>query len=84
MKIPGQGRERGVVGEALKELADIRDPEGTLEARANFAQSFRKSQKWLLNFSRNSSSDIPAIRITFIRLFWPDAMVTEERGTFKS
>ena len=26
----------------------------------------------------------PTTRITFLRLLWPDAMVTEERGTFKS
>jgi len=31
-----------------------------------------------------SSADNPATRITFWRLLWPEAMVTEERGTFKS
>lgn len=30
-----------------------------------------------------SSADSPDTRITFRRPFWPDAMVTEERGTFK-
>src|ERR1700674_409331 len=31
-----------------------------------------------------SSADNPATLITFVRLLAPDAMVTEERGTFKS
>ena len=52
MKIAGQRSERGVVGEPLKQLADIGDPERPLEARANLAQTFGKSQKWLLNLSR--------------------------------
>src|SRR5207249_8011655 len=30
-----------------------------------------------------SSAANPATRMTFLRLVWPDAMVTEERGTFK-
>ncbi len=33
---------------------------------------------------RTVSGEIPATRITLLRLVWPDAMVTEERGTFKS
>ena len=32
---------------------------------------------------RTSSADSPATRTTFLRLLSPDAMVTEERGTFK-
>jgi hypothetical protein len=34
--------------------------------------------------SRTSSADMPAIRIALLRLLWPAAIVTEERGTFKS
>ena len=45
MKITGERRERGVVREPLKELADVGDPERTLEAGANFAQAARKKLK---------------------------------------
>ena len=83
MKIAGQRRERGIVGEPFKEFADIGDPERTLEAGANLAQSFGKIRNGLLNRFCNSSADNPATRITFLRLLRPDAMVTEERGTFK-
>jgi hypothetical protein len=31
-----------------------------------------------------SSAESPETRIIFLRLFWPEAMVTEDRGTFKS
>ncbi|MDQ1389290.1 MAG: hypothetical protein QOF56_2744 [Acidobacteriaceae bacterium] len=31
-----------------------------------------------------SAAEIPTTRITFLRLLWPDAIVTEDRGTFKS
>src|SRR6266446_8356719 len=31
-----------------------------------------------------SSADSPATRITLFRLLWPAAIVTDERGTFKS
>ena len=34
--------------------------------------------------SLTSSAESPDTRITFRRLLWPEAMVTEERGTFKS
>ena len=83
MKIAGQRCERGIVGEPFKEFADISDPKRALEAGANLAQSFGKIQKWFLNRLCNSSADNPATRITFLRLLSPDAMVTEERGTFK-
>src|SRR6185312_10435314 len=83
MKIAGQRCERGIVREPFKEFADIGDPERTLKPGANLVQSFGKSQKWLLNRLCNSSADNPAIRITFLRLLRPDAMVTEDRGTFK-
>jgi hypothetical protein len=36
------------------------------------------------NFPRNSAADTPNTRITFRRLASPLAMVTEDRGTFKS
>jgi hypothetical protein len=83
VKIPGQGCERGIVGEPFKELADIGDPEGTLEAATNLTKAFGKSQKWLLNRFWSSSTDSPTTRITFLRLLRPDAMVMEERGSFK-
>ena len=72
-----------VVGKPLEQFADVGDPEGPLKSGANFAEALGKIQKWPLNRSRNSSADTPTIRITFLRLFWPDAMVTEERATFK-
>ena len=31
-----------------------------------------------------SATESPVTRITFVRLLWPEAMVTEERSTFKS
>jgi hypothetical protein len=33
---------------------------------------------------RNSLADNPATRMTLFRLVWPEAMVTEDRGTFKN
>src|SRR2546427_10846135 len=44
---------------------------------------FSQSTQGVLNRFRNSSAVSPATRITFLRLVWPDAMVTDERGTFK-
>src|SRR5436309_2887272 len=43
---------------------------------------FSQSTQGVLNRFRNSSAVSPATRITFLRLVWPDAMVTDERGTF--
>ena len=34
--------------------------------------------------SRSSPAESPTTRITFVRLVWPEAMVTEDRGSFKS
>src|SRR5579863_4539439 len=34
--------------------------------------------------SRTYSPVTPVTRMTLLRLVWPDAMVTEDRGTFKS
>ncbi len=33
---------------------------------------------------RTSSAESPTTRITLLRLVWPEAMVTEDRGSFKS
>src|ERR1700684_3694846 len=33
---------------------------------------------------RTSSAESPETRITFLRLVWPEAMLTEDRGTIKS
>ena len=41
------------------------------------------SAQGVLNRFRNSSAVSPATRIIFLRPDWPDAMVTDERGTFK-
>src|SRR5580692_1227275 len=40
-------------------------------------------QLYLAILLRNSSAESLETRITFWRLVWPEAMVTEERGTFK-
>src|SRR5439155_20774080 len=47
-------------------------------------EQFRVAVK-LHGFRRlfNSVDDSPATRMTFLRLFSPELMVTEERGTFK-
>ncbi len=92
LQVESQGSERGIVRKPLKNLADIGDPEGTLEAGANFAEAFGKIQHgssdagtglaWTQRFC-TSSADSPATRITFLRLLWPDVMVIEERGRFK-
>src|SRR6266566_2226547 len=42
VKIPRKRGEGGVIGESLEEFADVRDPEGTLEAGANLMQAFGK------------------------------------------
>ncbi len=56
---------------------------GFPSARALLSKSYA-----LLTFiairSLTSSAESPDTRITFLRLLWPEAMVTEERGTFKS
>jgi len=44
VKITGERRESCVVGKPLEKLADIGDPERTLETRANFMQAFGKVQ----------------------------------------
>src|SRR5439155_21791901 len=47
----------------------------------------RRGQPWrvyILIRLLISSVESPTTRITFLRLLWPDAMVTEERGSFKS
>ena len=38
----------------------------------------------LLRHDRDFFAESPDTRITFVRLVWPEAMVTEDRGTFKS
>src|SRR6266850_6553855 len=43
----------------------------------------RPRQGKLTRAFRISSATNPATRMTFLRLVWPDAMVTEEGGTFK-
>ena len=41
------------------------------------------STQGVFNRFRQSSAVKPSTRITFLGLDWPDAMVTDERGTFK-
>src|SRR5882757_579573 len=43
----------------------------------------RSDHVQFVNRLRTSSAEIPATRIALFRLFKPEAMVTEERGTFK-
>jgi hypothetical protein len=56
-------------------------------ARVGFAieelRSTRSSIYIAIRFLTSSVAN-PDTRITFLRLLWPEAMVTEERGTFKS
>jgi len=47
-------------------------------------EKIRRGRRYIPSRLRTSSADIPETRITLFRLLWPDAMVTEERGTFKS
>jgi hypothetical protein len=42
MEVQSEGGKGAVVGEALEDFADVRDPEGTLEAVANFLQALGK------------------------------------------
>src|SRR5207245_157591 len=43
VKVAGQRSESRIVGEALEELAEVGDPEGTLEAVADFQEPLAKS-----------------------------------------
>jgi len=43
VEIVGKGGESAVVGEALEDLCDVRDPERTLEAGANFLEPLAKA-----------------------------------------
>src|SRR6266480_1873092 len=43
VKVAGQRSERRIVGEALEELAEVGDPEGTLESVADFLEPLAKS-----------------------------------------
>ena len=45
LQVESQRRERAVVGEALENFGDVGDPEGTLEAGANFMQALRNVQR---------------------------------------
>jgi hypothetical protein len=79
--------ENRIVGEPFKKFADVGDPEGSLKAGANFLQAFGKAQEWLPDGAMRfltSSAESPTTRMTFVRLVSPEAMVTEDRGTFKS
>jgi hypothetical protein len=49
MEIACQRCESSVISEPLKKLADVGDPEGSLKARADLAETSRKSQQSLLN-----------------------------------
>jgi hypothetical protein len=46
LQVQGKRSESAVVRKALEDLADIRDPEGTLEAGADLMQAFGKTQDW--------------------------------------
>ena len=94
LQVQGKGSERAVVGKALENLGDVGDPEGTLEARAYFLPALRKAQDDLLAVAASGRppATVPRQRQRSGRrcgspcFGWlsPAAMVTDERGTFKS
>jgi len=43
LKVKGERGERAVVGEALEDFRDVGDPEGTLEAVADFLEPLAKA-----------------------------------------
>ncbi len=45
MQINCERRKRGVVGEPLEKFADVGDPEGALEAGANFLPTIGEAQE---------------------------------------
>ncbi len=48
MQIASEGREGRVIGEPLKQFADVRNPEGPFEAGPNLVETFGKGQSFLL------------------------------------
>src|ERR1019366_7724639 len=48
MEIARQRSERRVIGKPLEQLADVGNPEGTLETHANVAPTLRNAQNALL------------------------------------
>jgi hypothetical protein len=61
MEISRQRGEGRVVGKPLEQLADVGDPEWTLEAHANVAPTLRKAQNVLLNQLSAASSQLPIV-----------------------
>src|ERR1019366_2863852 len=59
MEIARQRSEGRVIGKPFEQLADVGDPEGTLEAGANVAPTLRKAQNALLNQLSVISCQLP-------------------------